>query len=199
MKTIDNKDTFLSEDLVRTLRKGSHVYVMADCFSLFFFEALRHQLKHCAALDFLFMDKVNIVEEEEAPLGITHPRSLLSRRQLIIRCVRWIQKKARFKVNPTLKGQEGSIWILNRQGLVEYTDPAGFTVRTLGWPPTDPATARVLQTVLDETEGPADTEILRQKLPGDKQLLRHFHNLWTDTDRTKDVTDEVVDRIMKLW
>ena len=199
MKTIDNVDTFLVEDLAKVLHKGSKVYVLADCFSLYLFEVLKAQLQNCASFHFLFMDKVNIDEEEEDPSGFTHHRSLVDRRGLVIDCVRWIQAKARFKLTHPLPGQDGSILIANKHKLYEYTDPLGFTRQTLSWPAADPASARILHNVEQLKEAAVEAAIIRQKMPLSGLSIRYFQNLWNDTERTKDVTDEVVQRIMNLW
>lgn len=199
MKTIDNVDTFLVEDLARVLRKGSKVYVLADCFSLYLFEVLQPQLQGCASLHFLFKDKVNIVEEGPDPSGFIHKRSLLDHRGLVIDCIRWIQAKARFKVTHVLPGQEGCILVANKHKIYEYTDPLGFTRQTLGWPETDPTIARVLHNVEQLKDAAVEAAITRQKLPANNLSSRHFQNLWNDIERTKEVTDEVVDRIMRLW
>lgn len=172
MKTIDNVDHFLVEDLQKTLHKGSRLYWIGNCFSLSMFEALKPQLETCHSLEFIFPEKINILEEEAFP-ALQQPRSLLEKRGLLIDCLRWIREKARFKVNPGLKGQGDSLWIRNKHHMVSYTDKADFTA--------------------------SPASILRQKLPYDKTYLTHFQNLWTDTEYTEDVTDEVMERIMKLW
>lgn len=173
MKTIDNEDSFVVEDLQETLCKGSSLYWIGNSFSLHLFEALKPQLEKCHSLKFIFMAKVKILEEEEEALARPQPLNLLTKRGLIIDCLRWIQAKGQFKVNPGLQGQEESLWIRTNHQLVVYTAETGFMA--------------------------SPAAILRQKLPWEEIYLTYFQKLWTDSRHTEEATEEVMERIMKLW
>lgn len=54
MEIIDNVNRLLGDDLKATLGRDSKVRIAASAFSIYAFEALRKELEHIEALEFIF-------------------------------------------------------------------------------------------------------------------------------------------------
>ena len=54
MELLDNKSKLLGDDLKKELINGSKVKVVASCFSIYAFEALKNELSNIEVLNFIF-------------------------------------------------------------------------------------------------------------------------------------------------
>lgn len=63
MQIIDNVNTFLGDDLKRSLRGQGKLRIAASCFSMYAFEALKDELKKIDSLEFIFTAKTFVTDE----------------------------------------------------------------------------------------------------------------------------------------
>ena len=56
MELIDNKAKLLGDDLKKEIGKGAKIKMVASCFSIYAFEALKEELSSVTELQFIFSD-----------------------------------------------------------------------------------------------------------------------------------------------
>lgn len=54
MELIDNKAKLLGDDLKKEIGKGAKIKMVASCFSIYAFEALKEELSSVSELQFIF-------------------------------------------------------------------------------------------------------------------------------------------------
>ena len=65
MKTIDNVQSFLKDDLADIIKKDSKVAIAASCFSIYAFEELKSQLQNIEELKFIFTSPAFTTEKSK--------------------------------------------------------------------------------------------------------------------------------------
>lgn len=155
MELIDNKSKLLGDDLKNELKPNSNIRIVASCFSIYAFEALKKELSEVKELEFIFPMPTfaengikGTVKKESKEFFI--PKQLREaslygnefeiklRNQLIQRviakeCAEWIKKKVRFKSNITKNGLQNFIYVDNEERKTTYTPINGFTAVDLGY------------------------------------------------------------------
>lgn len=197
MEIIDNIHKTWCADLSNTIKKGSKVSIAASCFSIYAFQELKNALEGIEELRFVFTSPTLISDKpdkqkrefyiprlhrERSLMGTEFEvklRNELTQRAIAKECAEWIRKKVRFKSNRTGEKMSGF-------GLVDdtaYTSFEGFTTVDLGC----------------ERGDNAYTMINKIEAPSSQHYMQLFDQLWNDSKRLQDVTNEVVESISNAY
>ena len=146
MKTIDNINEVLKDNLKVELKEGSKLSIAAACFSIYAFQELKKELQDIEELRFLFTSPTFTTEKEKKEKRefyiprLNRERSLygtefevklrneLSQKAIAKECAEWIRQKATFKSNVTQQNMMGFITAND----VSYAPINGFTSVELG-------------------------------------------------------------------
>ena len=123
MRTIDNVNDLLGDDLRAEIVPGSKVRIAASAFSIFAFEALRAEFEQISELEFIFTspsflpsDAGGKIRKERReffiPAGHAESelhgtefevrlRNKLTQRAIAKECAEWVRRKVRFRSNAT--------------------------------------------------------------------------------------------------
>lgn len=63
MEIFNNTTKVVKDDLVKIIQSGSKVSVAAACFSIYAYQALKHELEHCDEFRFIFTSPTFIAEK----------------------------------------------------------------------------------------------------------------------------------------
>lgn len=201
IKTIDNVNTLLNDDLMRIMRPGSSVNIAASCFSIYAYRALKKRLETAGTFRFIFTSPTFTTEKtprekrefyiprlnrERSLYGTEYEvklRNELSQKAVAKECADWIRKKAKFKSNITDQNMQAFINVINDADSYVYTPINGFTTVDLGC----------------EKGNNAYNFIMRVDSPASAGLTQTFDELWNNTQKLQDVTDEVIDNISAVY
>lgn len=195
MKLIDNIHTRLGDELKGSLKKGSQVSIAAASFSIYAYEALKHELEKIDELRFIFTSPTFVEEKfkKEVPkFFIPHLfkeaelcggevelrlKNQLNQRAIAKECSAWVQKKATFKSNKHAQQPlSGMIHIRNSDHSDHvYTGVDSFTTPGLGFAP-----KKGFPTLIQNVE-----------FPNSQAFLDLFDQIWENTDDLADVTERV--------
>lgn len=198
MKSIDNVNTLLADELKDNLRKGSKLSIAASTFSIYAFEALKKELDKIEELRFIFSSPTFVEEsfrKEARKFYIPHIyreaelcggefelrlMNQLNQKAIARECSKWVKQKVTFKSN-TLESQplNGMIHIKQVYSSqdVSYLNISGFNAADLGITP---------------KQG-FPTVIQRMDYPNAQAFLDWFNQVWKNEEALKDVTDKVQD------
>lgn len=197
MELINNISKTLHEDLKVEIKKGSKLSVAAACFSIYAFQALKHELESIDELRFVFtaptfvVDRLNKEKREFYIPKLNRERSLcgtefevklrneLTQRAIAKECADWIKQKARFKSNISDLNMQGFI-VLDE---ISYSPITGFSTADIGC----------------ERGNNAYSFVYKAGAPFTSQYLDTFNILWHDSERLQDVTDEVIENIAAAY
>ena len=198
---LNNTDKRVIDDLRQQLRPHAKLQIAAASFSIYAYEALREELEQIDELQFLFTSPTFSTEKSakekrefyipklnrERDLYGTdfeiRLRNQLSQRAIAKECAAWIRSKVRFKTNITDGTMQGSMMVSNDEDTVAYLPIQNFTTTELGCEPGNNLV----------------TQIMRMGTPYSRQFLDMFNDLWTDTDKMRDVTERVLDNIETVY
>ena len=198
---LNNTDKRVIDDLRQQLRPHAKLQIAAASFSIYAYEALREELEQIDELQFLFTSPTFSTEKSakekrefyipklnrERDLYGTdfeiRLRNQLSQRAIAKECAAWIRSKVRFKTNITDGTMQGSMMVSNDEDTVAYLPIQNFTTTELGCEPGNNLV----------------TQIMRMGTPYSCQFLDMFNDLWTDTDKMRDVTERVLDNIETVY
>lgn len=197
MKTIDNINTRLVDELKTDIKRGNKLSIAASTFSIYAFEALRKELSGIEELRFIFSSPTfvedefkkesrqfyipHIYREQELCGGEFELRLMnqLNQRAIAKECSQWVKEKVKFKSN-VLHNQtiNGMIHVgMSDEDSKAYLNTEGFNATGLGITP-----KKGFPTIIQKTE-----------YPGSKDYLEWFESIWNDEARLKDVTQRVQD------
>ena len=197
MELINNITKTLRDDLSVEIQHGSKVSIAAACFSIYAFQELKSQLKDIDELRFIFTSPTFITEKPKKEKRefyiprLNRERSLygtefevklrneLTQKAIAKECADWIRQKVTFKSNVTAENMMGFINVDDNN----YMPINGFTTVDLGC----------------ERGNNAYTFIQKTGAPFSQAYLELFENLWNDTARMQEVTDEVVENISTAY
>lgn len=169
----------------------------ASCFSIYAFQELKKELTNLDELRFIFTSPTFTTEKAKKEKRefyiprLNRERSLygtefeiklrneLTQKSIAKECAQWIKRKVTFKSNVTDENMMGFIHLDNKS----YMPINGFTTVDLGC----------------ERGNNAYCMIQKIEAPFSNAYLELFDNLWNDSDKLQDVTDEVIDNITAAY
>lgn len=197
MELINNTTKTLRDDLAIEIKQGSRLSVAAACFSIYAFQELKKELQGIDELRFIFTsptfttEKVKKEKREFYIPRLSRERSLygtefevklrneLTQKAIAKECAEWIRKKVTFKSNVTNENMMGFINLDDKN----YMPINGFTTVDLGCERGNNA-----YNMVQKTEAPFSTA-----------YIDLFDNLWNDTSKLQEVTDEVIENITAAY
>ena len=197
MELINNITKTLKDDLKQEIKKDSKLSVAASCFSIYAFQELKKELTNLDELRFIFTSPTFTTEKAKKEKRefyiprLNRERSLygtefeiklrneLTQKSIAKECAQWIKRKVTFKSNVTDENMMGFIHLDNKS----YMPINGFTTVDLGC----------------ERGNNAYCMIQKIEAPFSNAYLELFDNLWNDSDKLQDVTDEVSDNITAAY
>lgn len=201
MKLIDNVNTLLKDDLAEVLKKDSKVAIAAAYFSMYAYDELKAQLEQIDELRFLFTSPTFTTEKAKKELRefyipqLNRERSLygsefevrlrneLTQKAIAKECADWVRRKVTFKTNVTQGEIGGFINVQSEDERYTYMPINGFTTVELG-----SEKGNNIYTMINRLDAPVSTE-----------YFRIFNDLWRDSEKMQDVTEEVIDSISSVY
>ena len=197
MELINNTTKTLRDDLAVEIKQGSRLSVAAACFSIYAFQELKKELQGIDELRFIFTSPTFTTEKAKKEKRefyiprLNRERSLygtefevklrneLTQKAIAKECAEWIRKKVIFKSNVTNENMMGFINLDDKN----YMPINGFTTVDLGCERGNNA-----YNMVQKTEAPFSTA-----------YIDLFDNLWNDTSKLQEVTDEVIENITAAY
>ena len=195
----DNINTKVIDDLKVSIKAGSKLSIASACFSIYAFAELKEQLQNIDELRFIFTAPSFIKESEtrqrrefyipkldreRALFGSEFEvklRNQLTQKAIALECAEWIRKKVRFKSNVTSANMSGFINIED-ESAATYTPINGFTTTDLG-----------------HGGGNLYNFVIKVYAPNSRQYIKQFNELWQDSSRFSDITEQIVDNISNIY
>lgn len=197
LEIIDNVNKTLKEDLTTEIHKDSKVSIAAACFSIYAFAELKKELKNVDELRFIFTSPTFIKEKakrEKREFYIPRQereknlfgsefevklRNEMTQKAIAKECAEWIRKKAVFKSNVTNENMMGFINVDDKN----YMPLSGFTTVDLGC----------------ERGNNAYYMVQKSEAPMSTAYLQLFEQIWNDSSKLQEVTDEVIENITTVY
>lgn len=197
MELIDNVNKTLRDDLAVEIKPGSRLSIAATCFSIYAFQELKDELKNIDELQFIFTSPTFVTEKakkekrefyiprlrrEKSLYGTEFEvklRNELTQKAIAKECADWIREKVTFKSNITNENMMGFINVDDKN----YTPVNNFTTVDLGC----------------ERGNNVYNFVQKSDAPFSQAYLKLFDNLWNDTAKMQEVTDEVIDNITTAY
>lgn len=197
MKLIDNNNSTLEEDLIDEIKNGSKIQIAAASFSIYAFDRLKKELQNIDELRFIFTSPTFIKqkekkakkefdihrrEREKSLHGNEYEvklRNEMTQKSIAKECAEWIRNKVKFKSNSTSESMLGFMNLDDKT----YYPLNDFTTVDLGVDKGNNA-YRIIQK-LDASYS--------------EYYLKLFDDLWSDDEKYKDVTEEVIESITNVY
>lgn len=197
MELINNTTKTLRDDLAVEIKQGSRLSVAAACFSIYAFQELKKELQGIDELRFIFTSPTFTTEKAKKEKRefyiprLSRERSLygtefevklrneLTQKAIAKECAEWIRKEVTFKSNVTNENMMGFINLDDKN----YMPINGFTTVDLGCERGNNA-----YNMVQKTEAPFSTA-----------YIDLFDNLWNDSSKLQEVTDEVIENITAAY
>lgn len=201
MQIFDNINNILKDDLTLSIKRGSKLSIAATCFSIYAYKELKAQFKAIDKLEFIFTSPAFVVEKaqkekrefyiprldrERSLYGTTFEvklRNELTQKAIAKECAQWIQEKVTFKSNVTNENMSGFFNVESGNDAITYMPLNGFTTADIGC----------------ERGNNSYNMITKLEQPFSREYVRLFDNLWQDTNKLQEVTDEVIDSITAAY
>lgn len=201
LRTFDNLNARVADDLKSRLTAGSRLSIAAASFSLYAYEALRKELEQIDELRFLFTSPTfsptgTTRQQREFFIPKLHRernlygndfelrlRNQLTQRAVARECADWIRRKVRFKSNLTSGRIDGFCHL--QQGGEEYLyQPFNeFTTTELGC----------------EQGNNLCPMVVGMPAPMAHHYLQKFDELWADNERFQEVTEAVLESMENVY
>ncbi|MEE3398331.1 MAG: helicase-related protein [Eubacterium sp.] len=197
MELIDNVNKTLKDDLSVEIQKDSKVSIAAACFSIYAFAELKKELKNVEELRFIFTSPTFVQErakKEKREFYIPRQerernlygsefevklRNEMTQKAIAKECADWIRKKAVFKSNVTHENMMGFMNVDEKS----YMPLNGFTTVDLGC----------------ERGNNAYYMVQKSDAPMSSAYLQLFDQIWNDSTKLQEVTEEVIDSITTVY
>lgn len=201
LKQFNNITSKVADDLKEQLGHGSKVSIAAACFSIYAYQALKEELQNIEELRFIFTspafnkENTNKQQREFYIPKLSRERSLygsefeirlrnqLSQKAIAKECAEWIREKVKFKSNISGGTINGFLHHKLPDSSYTYIPFNEFTTTELGCERGNnlcPTAIRVGNTLSGK-------------------YLQDFNELWKDSKKFVDVTDEVVESIANVY
>lgn len=201
VKTFDNVQSRVRDDLERTILKKSKLSIAAACFSIYAYQELKRRLTSIDELRFIFTspafttDKVSKEKREFYIPRLAREKSLygtefevrlrneMTQKAIAKECAEWIRKKVTFKSNISNQNMGGFINVETPINGFTYTPVNGFTTVDIGC----------------EKGNNAYNIVNRLSSNIATQYLDTFNDLWESEDKLEDVTAQVIESISTVY
>ena len=206
MKLIDNINTLLGDDIKATIQPKDKLKIAASCFSIYAFEALKHELETIASLEFIFTaptfapnEVADHLRKERREFYIPkteHERSFygsefeiqlknkLTQRAIAKECAEWMRRKATFRSNRDGAPMQQFAAIEGKAGNSVYMPLHGFTVVDLGY-----QQGNAVSNMVTKFDEPANA----------RMLINVFDQIWSDPQKLDDVTERLREHIASVY
>lgn len=201
MQVFDNVTRIVRDDLVETIKPHSRLSIAAACFSIYAYQELKKQLGSIDECRFIFTSPTFVAEKSAKEKRefyiprLSRERSLygtefevklrneLTQRAIARECAEWIRRKCTFKSNSTQEGMQGFMNIDGGDQPLTYMPLNGFTTVDIGCD-----RGRNVYNMVNKFEAPFSSE-----------YMRLFEQVWNDSTRMQDVTEEVIESISAVY
>lgn len=198
MELLDNVNRTLKEDLEDTIKRDSKISLAAAYFSIYAYQELKYQFEQIDEFRFIFTsptfvtDKVAKesrefyiprIQREKGIYGTEFEvrlRNELTQKAIARECADWIRSKATFKSNITAEIIMGFLNVDD----TSYYPINGFTTVDLGCERGNNMFTAITKTNASENS---------------RYYLRKFDEVWNDTTKLQDVTDEIIESISAAY
>ena len=198
MELLDNVNKTLKDDLSDTIRDGSKISIAAALFSIYAYQQLRSELEGIDEFRFIFTSPTFIADKvakesrefyiprlqrEKGIYGTEFEirlRNELTQKAIARECADWIRSKATFKSNITAESLMGFLNVDE----TSYSPIGGFTAVDLGCERGNNMFTAITKTTATENS---------------RYFLRKFDEVWNDTTKVEDVTDQIVESISTAY
>jgi len=201
MEIFNNTTKVVRDDLINTISAGSRVSIAAACFSIYAYQELKEQLSACDEFKFIFTSPTFVAEKnkkerrefyiprlqrEKNLYGTEFEvrlRNELKQKAVARECAEWLKKKSCFKSNTTREGMNNFMLVTDDKETYTYMPMNAFTTVDLGC-----ERGNNMTNIVTRLENPASTE-----------FLRTFNEIWNDSEKLTDVTNEVIEMISTVY
>lgn len=206
MKTIDNINNLLGDDIKSSIKSKTKVKIAASCFSIFAYEALKKEFSKIDSFEFIFTSPAFVANEvidqikkqkkeffipkiscENSLYGSEFEiqlRNKLNQKSIAKECAEWIKSKASFKSNISQSHMQQFICLDKKENSATYLSIKGFTAVDLGYQKDDSVSNYV--SCINEK---SHTDI----------YLNLFNQIWDDQDKVQDVTKAICEHIESVY
>jgi superfamily II DNA or RNA helicase len=202
MRIIDNVNELLGEDLKSELAPGAKLRIAASTFSIYAFEALKHELSQVKELEFIFTApsfSAAKATDKPAPerrhFEMRHTdvsslfgsefeirlRNRLTQRAIARECAEWVRQKVTFRSNKTGAQMQPVAAV---DDSAAYFPIQGFTTADLGY-----ERGPAVSNYVTKFEGATET----------RQFVQLFDQIWHNSEQLEDVTQAVYDHIASVY
>lgn len=201
MENIDNINYTLSEDLKKTVTKGSKVSIASACFSIYAFEQLKKELKSVDSLRFIFTsptfleEKIPREKKEFYIPRLSRERSVygtefevrlrngLTQEALARECADWVRKKCEFRSNISYRPMDSMLNVDSMEGKTTYRPVNEFTAVGIG------------------SEKGDSISMYTTKLTGKETLpmFKLFDQIWNDPKLLEDVKQDIIEKLTEAY
>ncbi len=204
MRIIDNVSELLGDDLKAEIGPRSKVRIAASTFSIYAFEALKHELESVDELEFIFTSPTftttraadkpaaerrqffipNGAHADASLYGTEFEirlRNKLTQRAIARECAEWIRQKVRFRSNRTGAPMQSLAAV---DDTAAYFPIQGFTTTDLGL-----ERGPAVSNMVTKFEGAGET----------RQFVQLFDQIWRNPAQLDDVTQLVQDHIASVY
>lgn len=196
----DNINYKVIDDLRVSISKGSRLSIAAATFSIYAFQELKERLLNIEELRFIFTEPSFLKEKEKrerrqfyipridrertlygSPFEVKL-RNRLTQKAIATECAEWIKEKVTFKSNVTDDKMNGYINVSDKEECA-YLPINGFTTTDLGC----------------EKGNNILNFVTKLDVSNSKALLKSFDEIWNDSKRFSDVTEQVAENISNIY
>lgn len=196
----DNINYKVIDDLRVSISKGSRLSIAAATFSIYAFQELKERLLNIEELRFIFTEPSFLKEKEKrerrqfyipridrertlygSPFEVKL-RNRLTQKAIATECAEWIKEKVTFKSNVTDDKMNGYINVSGKEECA-YLPINGFTTTDLGC----------------EKGNNILNFVTKLDVSNSKALMKSFDEIWNDSKRFSDVTEQVAENISNIY
>ncbi len=197
----DNKSKIVKDDLVKNIKAGDKLSVIASVFSMYAYDELKEQLESLDEFRFIFTSQsftkqstpkekrefyIPRLNREKSLYGTDLEiklRNELKQKSIASECANWIKQKAKFKSFEDGKTMGNDFLnIKTDEDNIAYTPFPEFTTSGIGVSKSDTSFLNIMRLGTQESQS----------------LLQVFENAW-NSEELHDVTDSVIDSITVMY
>lgn len=206
MKMIDNINHILADDLKSQLTSGAKLKVAASYFSIYAYQALKKELDKIDELQFIFTAPTFVAddvtdkfkkekrefiipkrERENSLYGTEfeiHLKNQLTQKAIAKECADWIRRRVSFKSNKSHVPMQEFMNVHKPEHATTYSPIQGFTPTGLG---------------LEKGNAISNFVNCFDEAPMVQHYLQLFDQIWQDTSKVEDVSQEIIRHIESVY